>query len=105
MAGQTVAFIDPYGQMKTCLTVPEPKFDLTKDSVEDAWKKTKDFVDTLKAPEDWECYKCEYQDWCSWCPGRGFLNTGDIFGCPPYFKELAKTRQRRYEEWKKKNEE
>ena len=66
------------------------------------WERIKDFVRELKAPSGWECYTCEYNAFCSWCPGRGYLNTGDIFGCPPYFKELARTRKGRSDEWKRK---
>ncbi|MCK5237821.1 MAG: hypothetical protein KAR06_12660, partial [Deltaproteobacteria bacterium] len=102
MAGHTGTFINPYGEMKACMTVPEPHCDALKDGVVKCWDRIKDFVRTLKAPSDWECYTCEYNAWCSWCPGRGYLNTGDIFGCPPYFKELAKVRKRRNEEWQQK---
>ncbi len=102
MVGRTGIFINPYGEVKPCLTLPEPSFDLRTMRVGEAWSKVKEFVDTLKPPEDWECYTCEYQDWCSWCPGRGYLNTKNIFGCPPYFKELAKVRKKRFEERKAK---
>ena len=103
MSGHTGAFIDPYGRMKSCMTVPEPSFDIKELGAEDCWEKIKDFVDTLKAPAEWECYSCGVRDWCSWCPGRGYLNTGSIFGCPPYFKELAETRKERYEKQRNKS--
>lgn len=102
--GRTTAFINPYGEMKACITVPEPSFSVTELGVRQCWEKVKEFVDTLKAPADWECLSCDYRDWCSWCPGRGYLNTGNIFGCPPYFRELAKTRKHRYETSLKKDD-
>jgi len=98
MAGHTGVFINPYGEMKTCMTVPEPYFDTKKMSVAKCWEKIKEFTSAIKAPSDWQCYTCEYRVWCSWCPGRAYLNTGDIFGCPPYYRELAKARKKRYEE-------
>ena len=97
MAGHTMAFINPYGEMKACMTLPEPSFDIRRYGAQECWEKIKQFVDTLKAPTGWGCFGCEYRDWCSWCPGRGYLNTGDAFGCPPYQKELAKVRKERYE--------
>ncbi|MGB2705435.1 MAG: radical SAM protein, partial [Candidatus Omnitrophota bacterium] len=97
MAGHTGVFISPYGEMKACMTVPEPCWSVREYAVAECWERVKEFVDNLKAPEDWECFTCEYNAWCSWCPGRGYLNTGSIFGCPPYFKELAKARQARFE--------
>ena len=103
MAGHTTAFINPYGEMKACMTVPEPSFDIKRYGVKECWEKTKQFVDTLRAPAGWGCFSCEYRDWCSWCPGRGYLNTGDVFGCPPYQKELAKVRKARYESMKERS--
>ena len=102
MAGHTMAFINPYGEMKACMTVPEPSFDIRKHGVKECWEKIKQFVDTLKAPMGWVCFSCEYRDWCSWCPGRGYLNTGNMFGCPPYQKELAKVRKERYDRTRKR---
>ncbi|UCC95668.1 MAG: radical SAM protein [Candidatus Omnitrophota bacterium] len=97
MAGHTAIFINPYGEMKVCLMLPEPSYDLRKGSVKEGWGKMKEFVDRIKPPQDWQCVSCEYHDWCSWCPGRGYLNTGNIFGCPDYFKEMAKRKRERYE--------
>jgi radical SAM protein with 4Fe4S-binding SPASM domain len=96
MAGRSGIFINPYGKMLSCMTVPEPAYDIFEFGAKKCWEKVVEFVHNVKPPKEWECYKCEVQDWCSWCPGRGILNTGDIFGCPPYFKELAQERQRRY---------
>lgn len=100
MAGNNMAFISPYGEIKSCMTVPEPNYDIKDGRVRQGWENIKKFTGALKAPVDWKCYTCEYNAWCSWCPGRGYLNTGDIFGCPPYFKELAKARKEKYEKAK-----
>ncbi len=98
MAGRTTAFIDPYGRMKACMMLPEPSWDVREQGVRSCWESVKEFVDTLKPPQDWQCYTCEYQDWCSWCPGRAYLNTGSIFGCPDYYRELAKLRLAQHQE-------
>ncbi|MDD4293979.1 MAG: radical SAM protein [Candidatus Omnitrophica bacterium] len=107
MAGSSGIFINPYGEMKVCMTVPDPSFNVLQFGVMGAWRKCVEFADQLKAPKDWQCYECEVRDWCSWCPGRGYLNTGNIFGCPSYFKELAQERYERYKKnkAKKKNKE
>lgn len=93
--GRITIFINPYGEVKPCLTIGEPSYSALKIGAQKAWENIKKFAHTIKPPPRWACTECEYQDWCSWCPGRGYLNTGDIFGCPPYFKELARAGKKR----------
>jgi len=96
-AGHNIVFINPNGKMKACLLLCKPSYDVRRGSVKEGWEKIKEFVDGLKPPSDWKCLSCEYHDWCSWCPARAYANTGEIFGCPPYFRELARIRKEKYQ--------
>lgn len=103
VAGHTTAFINPYGEMKPCAVLPEPNYDTKKYGVRECWVKIKKFADRLKPSRDWECYSCEYRNWCCWCPGIAYLNSGDIFGCSPYLKESARVWKRESERNPKKH--
>ena len=100
VAGHSSTFIDPYGRMKACLILSKPSYDIRKEGVREGWENIKKFVNNLKAPPDWGCYACEYRDWCYWCPARAHLDTGDIFGCSPYLREIARMKKERQEAWK-----
>ena len=97
MAGRSTMFINPYGQMKPCIVLPVPNYDILKGGVRNGWEYMKRFVDETKVTPDWGCKTCELNEFCGVCPARSYLNTGDMLGCPEYFKEVARLRKERYE--------
>ena len=97
MAGRNTIFINPYGRIKPCLILPNPSYDIRRGSARDGWEIMKRFVDNLIPPKDWKCFNCELKEWCSPCPARRYVNSGDLFGCPDYIKEMARTMKERHE--------
>lgn len=97
MVGRSMIFVNPYGQMKPCIILPQPSYDILKGGLKEGWGYMKRFAVETKAPMDWGCKACELKEFCGACPARAYLNTGDMFGCPEYFKEVARLRKEKYE--------
>lgn len=93
-AGKTEVTINPYGEMKLCLELPEPSCDLLKISFKEAWKILVGYMENIKPGANYECPNCDLRDFCIQCPAKSYLETGDINACVPYFKELAQLRKR-----------
>lgn len=92
--GQNAFSIDPYGRMNLCLQINYPQYQILKGSIKDGWQRIKDFVDSLRPPEDFKCRDCGFLEYCSWCPGRSFLENRDFITCSPYFREMAEYQKR-----------
>lgn len=105
MAGRGMIFINPYGQIKPCIVLPVPNYDILNGTVKDGWQSIVKFTETTKRPVEWKCDTCEFSGFCSVCPARAYLNTGDMFGCPDYFKEVARLKKEKYEKKLKKEKE
>lgn len=87
--GYTDLTINPFGELKLCIEIDYPKYNILEGSLKDGWEKIKDFVDKLSPPIDWECRDCNLADYCRVCPGRFFLTSGKFFGCDDYTKKQA----------------
>ncbi|MFA5146332.1 MAG: radical SAM protein [Candidatus Omnitrophota bacterium] len=98
MAGNTTICINPYGEIKPCLILPQPAYSIRGSTVEEGWDKIKRFVDDIRPPEGWRCASCEYERWCAKCPAMAYLNSGDIFGCTDHLKESARAGKEKYED-------
>lgn len=96
LAGHSMMFISPYGQLQVCMGFPFPNYDLRGGNLKEGWDAVKSFVDNTKAPRDWQCKKCKLWDFCPWCPTRAYFETGNMWGCSEYFKEIARLRRKRY---------
>ncbi|MBU2540515.1 MAG: radical SAM protein [Candidatus Omnitrophica bacterium] len=89
-AGKTEVVIDPYGQMRLCLDIPFPKYDILKSNFSQSWKMLTDFVRDTAGGSSYQCQDCELIQYCKSCPAYAWLECGDISACPPYFRELAR---------------
>ncbi len=87
--GRYTFTIGPYGHMKTCIDIPHPMADVLKKGVMGAWEETKKFIENFKPSEEYRCAVCDLNQYCSWCPARGFLEKGDLNRCSPFHKEMA----------------
>jgi len=105
MAGRSMMFINPYGEMKPCIVLPTPSYDILKGNLKDGWQYMVKFTENTKRPPDWECNTCDLSQFCSVCPARAYLNSGNMFGCPEYFKEVARLKKEKYEIRLKKEKE
>ncbi|MCK4859877.1 MAG: radical SAM protein [Candidatus Omnitrophica bacterium] len=92
-AGRNSFAITPYGEMNLCLQYRFPKYDLRKGSVASGWRELTDYVKSALPSENYECDKCEFRQYCNWCPADGLLECGDRNACVPYLKEIARLRK------------
>lgn len=82
--------IDPYGNTFSCNLIREPKFNLLKVGIEYARNRLLSLVRNRKFTTDSKCASCNLIDFCRRCPGRVFLETGDMEAPVEYYCQLAK---------------
>lgn len=88
-AGKTEAVIDPYGNMRPCMDISYPRFDILKSGFNDCWRKIVEYVKSTKAGPGYKCRDCGLVQYCVFCPARGWLECGDMSACPPFLREMA----------------
>ena len=105
--GETQAAITPFGKLKMCLMIDYPKYRIQKaedgrQKIEDrkqkidlksAWERLKDLVKNIKADENYQCDKCEFEPYCKWCPGKAWLYNGTFTSCDPQSRKRAEGRR------------
>ncbi|MBL7069705.1 MAG: radical SAM protein [Candidatus Omnitrophica bacterium] len=90
-AGSTEAVINPYGEMKLCMDMPEPKYQILKGSFTEGWRVLSDYVRNTPPGPTYQCRDCELSQYCNFCPAMGWLECGDASACPPYYREMTRT--------------
>lgn len=88
-AGRTEVVINPYGEMKLCVDIPEPKYQILKGSFNEGWKMLGDYVRNTAPGPRYQCRNCQLSQYCNFCPAQGWLECGDMSACPPYYREAA----------------
>ena len=58
-----------------------------------AWKKIVKFTASLKPDKDYQCFSCELNKFCSWCPAMAWRYKGKASACIPEYKELAQIKK------------
>lgn len=96
-AGLTNLTINPYGELKICIEIDYPRYNILKGSLVKGWQQIKDLVDKLKPPKDWSCKYCEFLKYCSWCPAKSWLENGDFSTCDSYSRKQAEFTKQVYE--------
>lgn len=91
--GQTAFSINPYGRMNFCLEIDYPRCNILSKSAKNCWEKIKKEVDKLNNIEDFVCKDCDLFDYCAWCPGRSYLETGSFNNCSDFFKKRVLERK------------
>lgn len=64
-AGKSSCWVNWKGELKACVDLEEPSFDLTKTSVKEAWEQLKEAVTHL--PLHTECKDCKLKPFCDVC--------------------------------------
>jgi radical SAM protein with 4Fe4S-binding SPASM domain len=82
--------INPYGEMRPCIEIYEPSYNLAMIPVKEAWKNMVDHIAGYKPGEHYQCSGCHLREVCLQCPGHSYLETGDMNNCVPYLKRAAK---------------
>ena len=88
-AGKKGLAINPYGELKPCLEFPFSCYSLLGGSLEEGWKRVKDYVGSFKQGPKYKCLDCNLKDFCSICPAKAWLECGDLNTCPDYYRKLA----------------
>ena len=82
--------IDPYGNMFLCNLIRNPTFNLLEVDIKYAFERLLSSVRDKKFSTDSRCKNCNLRQFCRSCPGRAFLEKGDMEAPIEYYCELAK---------------
>jgi len=83
--------IDPYGNTFLCNLIRKPAFNLLKLDVKYAQNKLLSLVRGRKFTTGSKCRGCQLREFCLWCPGRAYLEIGNMEAPVDYYCQLAKT--------------
>ncbi len=89
-AGKSLAAINPYGEMKPCIALLYPSYNLKEIPISEAWNRLVDFIHSIKPSKDWYCPNCPWESFCFRCPAESWLYNHKFDSCPPWCRELAK---------------
>lgn len=88
-AGMTETVINPYGEMRLCMDIHEPKYNILKGSFRQGWNMLSSYVKNTPPGPNYQCRDCEFIQYCKFCPAVGYLESGDMSACAPYYREAA----------------
>lgn len=91
-AGVTFFHISPYAELRFCLMVTEPVFDLQTGSFVEGWR---DFIPKIRErrrTHDNECKVCEAGPVCDQCPGWAIVENGDMEEPVEFLCRIARLR-------------
>lgn len=81
--GQTQAAITPLGELKMCLMIDYPRYNILKSSFKECWRKLKNDVSKIKPDSDYQCDECALQSYCKWCSAKAWLYNKTFTSCEP----------------------
>lgn len=82
--------IDPYGNTSPCNLIRKPAFNLLKADVENTLNELLSWVRNRKFATDSKCNGCNLRKLCQSCPGRAYLETGDMEAPVEDYCEMAR---------------
>jgi len=81
--------IDPYGNTFLCNLIRKPAFNLIKVDIAYAQNKLLPLVRNRKFATESKCKRCKLREFCEWCPGKAFLERGDMEASLDYYCKLT----------------
>ena len=81
--------IDPYGNAFSCNLIRKPRLNLLEVDIPYAMSRLLPQVRNIKFSTDSKCKGCTLREICRSCPGRAYLETGDMEAPVEYYCELA----------------
>jgi len=96
--------INPFGELKMCIHIGYPRYNILQTSLEECWQRLKELVDKIKADENYACDECQLRSYCRWCPARAWLENGNFTSCATESKRRAEYNRRTAQEKKLKHE-
>lgn len=89
IAGGDGINIDPHGNMVSCILIRKPVLSLLKVGIDYARNKLLPMVRGKKFITNSKCKACNLKESCRCCPGRAYVETGDIEAPVEYYCKLA----------------
>lgn len=87
--GESQVAITPQGELKPCLMIDRPRFNILESSLKDAWQRLKDFIVSINPDENYQCPICTLKPYCKWCPAKGWLYNRCFTSCEPESRQRA----------------
>jgi radical SAM protein with 4Fe4S-binding SPASM domain len=81
--------VDPYGNTFSCALIRRPVFNLLKTEITSALNQSLSRVRNRRFTTASECNGCRLRELCRSCPGRAYLETGDLEAPVEYYCRLA----------------
>lgn len=79
--GVSQAAITPQGELKMCLLIGHPKYNILNSSLAGAWRKLKESVSNIGSDKNNKCDNCQLAVYCKWCPAKSWLSHRDFTSC------------------------
>lgn len=83
-------YIDPYGSAFFCNLIRQPRFNALEDDIKESFNRLSPLVTERRFLTGSKCKDCALKEGCLWCPGRAYLEKGDIEAPIEYYCELAR---------------
>lgn len=81
--------VDPYSNTFLCSLIRKPAFNLLKVDIGYALNKLLPLTRNRKFVTNSKCRSCNLRETCHWCPGKAYVETGDMETPIEYYCELA----------------
>jgi radical SAM protein with 4Fe4S-binding SPASM domain len=88
-AGLSQAAITPQGELKLCLMINRPRYNIAEFSLKECWVKLSEFQERIAPDKNYRCDRCKLQAYCKWCPARGWLYQRSFTACAPESRKKA----------------
>lgn len=88
-AGRSQVAITPSGELKLCVLIDYPKYNILKLSFKKAWQKLKTLRESLKVNKDYQCDSCKLKSYCHWCPAVAWAYNRTFTSCTPESRIFA----------------
>ena len=95
-SSQCTVSYDGFFRPCSVLWHPDCIFDLRKGSLSKAWKQFVPMIKEMRTNRKellQKCHACSMVSLCEWCPGRAYLETGELDAFVPSFCEVAHRRK------------
>ncbi len=93
-AGYTNFHIDPYGNLKPCLMTDKISYNIKNESFMNGWDNAISNIILEKAPEGYECNKCEKRTLCGFCPAFFLMENGNEYTRSEFLCKMGEERYR-----------
>ncbi|MBI4124634.1 MAG: radical SAM protein [Deltaproteobacteria bacterium] len=92
--GKNRAAITPHGKLNLCLSVYEPRYDLTRGSLKEGWQTLVAMTAKARPGPEFECLECPLTRYCGRVTGDGWLEHKKFDGpCLSHFREMAEQKK------------